>query len=158
MNNITLGARGWTFYETLGGGQGASARADGPSAVHVGMSNTRNTPVESLEWAYPMRIGEYGVRRGSGGAGEHVGGDGIVRSYVPLEPVVMTLLTERRAVAPRGAQGGADGQPGENRLQTATGTTVLPAKGRWQVHAGEVITLETPGGGGFGFVSPVSNG
>ena len=78
MNNVTLGAPGWSFYETLGGGQGGSARGDGPDAVHVGMSNTRNTPVESLERAYPLRVVEYSVRRGSGGAGASRGGDGIV--------------------------------------------------------------------------------
>ncbi len=146
MNNITIGARGWTFYETLGGGQGASALGPGPSAVHVGMSNTRNTPVESLEWAYPMRITEYARRWKSGGDGRFAGGDGVVRGYIPLEPVVVTLLTERRAIAPRGAQGGGDGACGVNRV----GDGEVPAKGRWQVGAGTAITIITPGGGGHG--------
>ncbi len=100
MNNITFGGAGWTFYETLGGGQGASARGDGPDAVHVGMSNTRNTPIEALEWAYPLRIDSYGVRRGTGGAGKHRGGDGVIRRYRVLERCTLTLLTERRTRAP----------------------------------------------------------
>lgn len=152
MNNITIGARGWTFYETIGGGQGASALADGPSAVHVGMSNTRNTPVESLEWAYPMRIAHYALRRDSGGAGAHRGGDGVVRSYVLLEPAVITLLTERRLAAPRGAAGGDDGVRGENRLYRAASghDNLLPPKGRWSLAAGDSVTLATPGGGGYG--------
>ncbi len=144
MNNITLGGRGWTFYETLGGGQGASRRGDGPSAVHVGMSNTRNTPVESLEWAYPLRVLEYARRWGSGGHGSHTGGDGVVRAYAPLEPVVVTLLTERRHVAPRGVYGGGDGAVGMNELNGAA----LSSKGRWTMEAGAIISLRTPGGGG----------
>jgi len=146
MNNITLGARGWTFYETLGGGQGASRRGDGPSAVHVGMSNTRNTPVESLEWAYPLRVLEYARRWGSGGSGAHRGGDGVLRIYTPLEPVTVTLLTERRRRAPRGVQGGNDGAVGLNELDGVA----LPAKGRWSISSGKNISLRTPGGGGFG--------
>jgi N-methylhydantoinase B len=145
MNNLTIGARGWTFYETLGGGQGASARGPGPSAVHVGMSNTRNTPVESLEWAYPLRVLTYALREGSGGAGVHHGGDGVIRAYQPLVPAALTLLTERRLLAPPGIQGGEPGACGVNTL----GDTVLPAKGRWQLEAGEVVTVFTPGGGGW---------
>ncbi len=152
MNNITIGASGWTFYETLGGGQGASVRGAGPSAVHVGMSNTRNTPVESLEWAYPLRVREYAVRWGSGGAGAHHGGDGVLRTYQPLEAAVVTLLTERRELAPRGANGGGNGARGENTLEGAP----LAAKGRWHVAADAQIRLATPGGGGFG-VEEISN-
>jgi N-methylhydantoinase B len=146
MNNVTFGGAGWTFYETLGGGQGASARGPGPSAVHVGMSNTRNTPVESLETAYPIRIDEYAVRRGSGGAGRHAGGDGVVRRYRVLEPCTATLLTERRRHAPRGAHGGADGARGRNLLNGRE----LPAKCRVELRPGDVLTIETPGGGGWG--------
>lgn len=146
MNNVTLGAPGWSFYETLGGGQGASRRGHGPDAVHVGMSNTRNTPVESLERAYPLRVTEYAVRRGSGGAGHFHGGDGVVRRYQALVPCTATLLTERRLVAPPGANGGHAAQPGVNRLND----TVLPAKTRVTMQAGDVLTLETPGGGGWG--------
>ena len=146
MNNITLGATGWSFYETLGGGQGASERGDGPSAVHVGMSNTRNTPIESLERAYPLRIDRYEVRRGSGGNGEHKGGDGVTRSYRAMVECTATLLTERRAVAPPGARGGAAGGTGRNSLNGET----LPAKCRVTLRAGDVLTIETPGGGGYG--------
>ena len=146
MNNITFGGAGWTFYETLGGGQGASARGPGPDAVHVGMSNTRNTPIESLERAYPIVLERYAVRRGSGGTGTHRGGDGVVRAYRVLAPCTVTLLTERRARAPRGAAGGADGAVGENRLNGEA----LPAKCRRTLHPGDVVELHTPGGGGWG--------
>jgi N-methylhydantoinase B len=146
MNNVTFGGRGWTFYETLGGGQGATAHADGPSAVHVGMSNTLNTPVESLERAYPIRIEEYAIRRESGGDGTHRGGDGVVRRYRVLEPCTVTLLTERRRHAPRGAAGGQDGARGRNLLNDRE----LPAKCRVELAPGDVLTIETPGGGGYG--------
>jgi N-methylhydantoinase B len=146
MNNITFGGPRWTFYETLGGGQGASAKGDGPSGVHVGMSNTLNTPVESLERAYPLRVDSYSLRSESGGAGRHRGGDGIVRQYRVLEPCTVTLLTERRRHAPRGAHGGADGSSGNNLLNGNR----IPAKTRIELKSGDVVTLETPGGGGFG--------
>ncbi|HVZ78363.1 MAG TPA: hydantoinase B/oxoprolinase family protein [Gemmatimonadaceae bacterium] len=146
MNNVTFGGAGWTFYETLGGGQGASEAGDGPDAVHVGMSNTLNTPVESLENAYPLRIEEYAVRRASGGEGRHRGGDGVVRRYRALQPCTVTLLTERRTRAPRGAAGGRDGAPGRNLLNDRE----LPAKCRVELVPGDVVTLETPGGGGYG--------
>lgn len=146
MNNITFGGAGWTFYETLGGGQGASAKGDGPDAVHVGMSNTLNTPIESLETAYPLRVDEYAVRRGSGGTGAHRGGDGVVRRYRALERCTATLLTERRCTAPHGAAGGGDGMHGRNSLNGET----IPAKCRIELKAGDVVTVETPGGGGYG--------
>jgi N-methylhydantoinase B len=146
MNNITFGGDGWTFYETLGGGQGASARGTGPSAVHVGMSNTRNTPIESLERSYPMEVAEYRIRRGSGGGGAHRGGDGLVRRYRVLERCTVTLVTERRARAPRGAMGGDDGSAGVNRLNGRP----LPAKCRMELQPGDEVTIETPGGGGWG--------
>ena len=146
MNNVTFGGAGWTFYETLGGGQGASDRGPGPSAVHVGMSNTRNTPIEALEQAYPIRIDEYSVRRGSGGTGAHVGGSGVVRRYRVLERCTVTLLSERRVRAPRGSHGGGDGAPGRNLLNGEP----LPAKCRRELQPGDVLTIETPGGGGYG--------
>jgi N-methylhydantoinase B len=146
MNNITFGGDGWTFYETLGGGQGASSRGPGPSAVHVGMSNTRNTPIESLEWSLPLRIVEYAVRRGSGGGGAARGGDGVVRRYRALQPCTVTLLTERRRRAPRGAAGGHPGLVGHNALNGRP----LPAKCRVEMVPGDVLTIETPGGGGYG--------
>jgi N-methylhydantoinase B len=146
MNNVTFGGAGWTFYETLGGGQGATSRGDAPSAVHVTMSNTRNTPIESLEHAYPIRVDQYAVRRNSGGAGKHRGGDGVIRSYRVLEPCTATLLTERRRYAPRGAAGGAAGTPGRNSLNGKP----LPAKCRVELVPGDVLMIETPGGGGWG--------
>ena len=157
MNNITFGgdvaanADGqdggrWTFYETLGGGQGASSRGPGPTGVHVGMSNTLNTPVEALERAYPLRIERYAVRAGSGGKGRHDGGDGIVREYRALAPCTVTLLTERRSRAPQGANGGADGAVGRNGIDGRA----VPAKCTLAVANGEVVRIETPGGGGWG--------
>lgn len=146
MNNVTFGGRGWTFYETLGGGQGASAKGPGPSGVHVGMSNTRNTPIESLEHAYPIVIERYALREGSGGAGQHRGGEGVIRRYRVLEPCTVTLLTERRARAPKGAHGGGDGACGENLLNGAP----LPAKCRRALQPGDVLEIRTPGGGGWG--------
>ena len=149
MNNVTFGGAGWTFYETLGGGQGASARGPGPDAVHVGMSNTLNTPVEALEHAYPIRIEEYALRCQSGGAGAHRGGNGVVRRYRVLQPCTVTLLTERRRYAPRGADGGGDGAPGRNLLDGQP----LPAKCRLELTAGSVLSIETPGGGGWGMAT-----
>ncbi len=146
MNNVTFGGAGWTFYETLGGGQGASASGDGPSAVHVGMSNTLNTPVESLERSTPLRVDHYALRRGSGGAGTSRGGDGVVRAYRATAPCTVTLLTERRRHAPAGLRGGADGMPGRNLLNDEP----LPAKCRVALKAGDVVRIETPGGGGYG--------
>jgi N-methylhydantoinase B len=150
MNNLTLAGgddgAGFTYYETLGGGQGACADADGPSAVHVAMSNTLNTPVEALEVDFPVRIRRLGVRRGSGGAGAHRGGDGIVREIEALEPISFSLITERRSAGPRGRCGGADGEPGRNSLNGEE----LPAKTGGEMAAGDVLSVETPGGGGFG--------
>ena len=146
MNNVTFGGDGWTFYETLGGGQGASEAGDGPSGVHVGMSNTLNTPVESLERSTPLRIERYALRENSGGAGKHRGGEGVMRSYRATAPCTVTLLTERRRYAPRGVHGGGDGDVGRNLLNGRA----LPAKCRVALQAGDIITIETPGGGGFG--------
>ncbi len=146
MNNVTFGGSGWTFYETLGGGQGASARGPGPDAVHVGMSNTRNTPIESLERAYPIRIDEYAIRRGSGGRGTHRGGDGVVRRYRVLERCTVTLVTERRRHQPAGAAGGGDGACGVNLLNGVP----IPAKCRIELNPGDVVSVLTPGGGGWG--------
>ena len=146
MNNVTFGGPAWTFYETLGGGQGATARGAGPSAVHVGMSNTLNTPVESLERATPLRIDRYALRDGSRGTGAFAGGEGIVRAYRATAACTVTLLTERRRYAPRGVHGGGDGAPGRNLLNGQP----LPAKCRRTLAPGDVVTIETPGGGGYG--------
>ena len=112
MNNVVFGNDRFTYYETIGGGQGACPHADGPSGVHVAMSNTFNTPAEALELSYPLRVERYELRLGSGGDGRHRGGDGVVRELRILERCRLSLLTQRRAVAPRGARGGEDGLPG----------------------------------------------
>jgi N-methylhydantoinase B len=146
MNNLTLAGEGFTYYETVGGGQGACPDADGPSAVHVAMSNTLNTPVEALETEYPVRVRELGLRRGSGGGGRHRGGDGIVREVEALQPMRFTLITERRRHAPRGRDGGSNGEPGRNLLNGGE----LPAKAEAELQPGDRLRMETPGGGGFG--------
>jgi N-methylhydantoinase B len=146
MNNLTLAAQEWTYYETIGGGQGACPDADGPSAIHVAMSNTLNTPIEALETEYPVRVRELSVRRGSGAEGRTCGGDGIVREIEALEPMRFTLLTERRRHAPRGRDGGADGEPGRNLLNGAE----LAAKCAGTLAVGDRLRIETPGGGGHG--------
>jgi N-methylhydantoinase B len=152
MNNVTLGNDRFTYYETIGGGQGACPDADGPSAVHVAMSNTYNTPAEALELAYPLRVERYELRRGSGGAGLHRGGDGVVRELRILEPCRLSLLTQRRALAPRGARGGADGLPGRTFLNGME----LPAIANLDLQAGDLLRIETPGGGGW--ASPARGG
>jgi N-methylhydantoinase B len=146
MNNLTLGDDAFTYYETLGGGQGACANADGPSGVHVAMSNTLNTPVEALELEFPLRVTEYGLRRGSGGAGRFRGGDGVVRELEALVPMAFSLLTERRRHAPPGADGGEPGARGRNLLDGRE----LPPKARGELAAGQRLRIETPGGGGRG--------
>jgi N-methylhydantoinase B len=146
MNNLTLGNERFTYYETLGGGQGACPGADGPSAVHVAMSNTLNTPVEALELEFPLRAVEYAIRRGSGGAGKWRGGDGVVREVEALEPMDYSLITERRRHAPPGSDGGSPGRPGRNLLNGGE----LPAKAAGSLRAGDRLRIETPGGGGHG--------
>ena len=153
MNNLTLGSPdgGFTYYETLGGGQGACPDADGPSAVHVAMSNTLNTPVEALEQEFPLRVRELSLRRGSGGEGAHRGGDGLVREVEARVPMEYSLLSERRKISPRGAAGGGAGAPGRNLLRRGGGTTEdLPAKAQGRLEAGDALRIETPGGGGYG--------
>ena len=146
MNNLTLGSDDFTYYETLGGGQGACADADGPSAVHVAMSNTLNTPIEALELEFPLRAVEYALRRGSGGAGRHRGGDGVVRELEALAEMRYSLITERRRHAPPGADGGEPGAPGRNLLNGEE----LPAKATGTLKPGDRLRMETPGGGGHG--------
>jgi N-methylhydantoinase B len=146
MNNLTLGNDDFTYYETLGGGQGACPDADGPSAVHVAMSNTLNTPVEALELEFPLRAVEYAVRRGSGGEGRHRGGDGVVRELEALADMRYSLLTERRRHRPPGADGGGAGAPGRNLLDGEE----LPAKASGALRPGDRLRIETPGGGGHG--------
>ena len=146
MNNVTLGGLGWTYYETLGGGQGAGPSGPGPSAVHAGMSNTRNTPIEVLELEYPVRVRRYALRQDSGGAGRWRGGDGVVREIELLAAAEASILSERRRHAPAGVAGGLDGAVGRNLLNGST----LPAKTNLPIASGDVLTIETPGGGGWG--------
>jgi N-methylhydantoinase B len=149
MNNLTLAGEvngGWTYYETLGGGQGACPDADGPSAVHVAMSNTLNTPVESLETEFPLRVRELSLRRGSGGNGHYRGGDGISRELEALQPMRYTLITERRRHPPRGRGGGGDGEPGRNLLNGGQ----IGSKTEGALRPGDRLRIETPGGGGYG--------
>lgn len=184
MNNVIFGTGDWVYYETLGGGQGASARGPGPSGVHVGMSNTRNTPIEVLEMELPLRVEEYALRRGSGGAGSRRtprgqdaetgeqtprrqdaagsaqtprrpdaqeqqgfrGGDGVIRQMRVLELCSLSLITERRRLAPKGARGGGDALAGRNLVN---GAEVGP-KVALDLAAGDVVRIETPGGGGYG--------
>jgi N-methylhydantoinase B len=146
MNNLTLAGEGFTYYETIGGGQGACPEADGPDAVHVAMSNTLNTPVEALETELPLRVTELSVRRGSGGAGRHRGGDGIVREIEALAPMRYSLIAERRRHAPRGREGGEPGAPGRDSLNGEP----IDGKSAGALGAGDRLRIETPGGGGYG--------
>jgi N-methylhydantoinase B len=146
MNNTIIGGPGWTYYETIGGGQGASEKGPGPSGVHVGMSNTLNTPTEAFEMEYPMRVERYELLYGSGGSGKHRGGDGIVRSVRVLQPASLSLLTDRRRHPPRGVEDGEPGAVGENLLNDEE----LPPKVSRELKEGDVVTVKTPGGGGYG--------
>ena len=146
MNNVTLGNDAFTYYETIGGGQGACPNAPGPSAVHVAMSNTLSTPTEALELAYPLRVERHGLRLGSGGAGRHPGGDGVVRELRVLERCRLSILSERRLRAPQGRDGGEAGMRGRNLLNGQE----LPPKTTRALDRGDVVRIETPGGGGYG--------
>jgi N-methylhydantoinase B len=146
MNNLTLGSDEFTYYETLGGGQGACPDADGPSAVHVAMSNTLNTPLEALELEFPLRAVEYALRRGSGGDGAQRGGDGVVRELEALAEMRYSLITERRRHPPPGAEGGKPGAPGRNLVNGEE----LPPKSSGTLRPGDRLRIETPGGGGHG--------
>jgi N-methylhydantoinase B len=151
MNNLTLSGDGWTYYETLGGGQGACPGADGPSAVHVAMSNTLNTPIEALETDFPLLVRELSIRRESGGAGRQGGGEGIVRELEAREPMRYTLIAERRRHSPAGREGGGPGAPGRDLLRGDP----IAAKSEGELAAGDRLRIETPGGGGHG---PPTNG
>jgi N-methylhydantoinase B len=146
MNNLTLSGEDFTYYETLGGGQGACPDTAGPSAIHVAMSNTLNTPVEALESEFPLRVRELSLRRGSGGDGVHRGGDGIVREIEALALISYSLISERRRHPPSGRDGGGDGAPGRN-LRNGE---LLPGKTEGELARGDSIRVETPGGGGHG--------
>jgi N-methylhydantoinase B len=146
MNNVVIGSQDVVYYETIGGGQGACSDADGPSGVHVAMSNTLNTPVEALELEFPLRIVEYSQRRGSGGKGRNRGGDGVIREIEATEPLRFSLLTERRRHRPPAAEGGRPGESGRNLLDGEE----LEAKASGELRPGQRLRIETPGGGGYG--------
>jgi len=156
MNNVTLGGtdprtgRPFAYYETIGGGMGGRNGRPGISGVHTHMSNTRNTPVEAIERYLPVRIRQYALRRGSGGAGRFAGGEGIVREYEALTDTDVTVLSERRVGRPYGAQGGGPGATGRNTLTRDGETTVLPGKVHLQLKPGDRLRIESPGGGGYG--------
>ena len=139
----------FAYYETIGGGAGAGPGGDGASGIHVHMSNTRNTPIEALEYSFPIRIEAYYLRRGSGGRGRHAGGEGLVRAIRFLSPATATLTTERRRRAPYGLAGGEPGAPGRNILIRDGETSELPGKTTLAVQPGDMLRLETPGGGGW---------
>ena len=154
MNNFTVGGshggEQFVYYETLGGGHGASSRGDGLSGRHCHMTNTLNTPVEALEYSYPLRVLRYQLRDGSGGAGRHRGGDGIVREYEMLVPATATVNAERRRRAPYGIHGGAPGKRGLNRFLRSGAAEVVSGKHTAHLEAGDRVVIETPGGGGWG--------
>jgi N-methylhydantoinase B len=156
MSNLSIGGydpergRNFAYYETIAGGMGARPTRDGMDAVQTHMTNTRNTPIEALEHAYPLRVIRYGIRRGSGGKGRYRGGDGIRRDIVLLSDATVGLLSDRRRFRPFGLQGGESGLAGESILVTPGGERPLGSKFNIQVRAGDIISIRTPGGGGYG--------
>jgi 5-oxoprolinase (ATP-hydrolysing) len=151
MNNVAFGDERFGYYETLGGGAGAGQGFDGASGVHTHMTNTRITDAEVLESRHPVRIVEFSLRRGSGGAGRWRGGDGLVRRYRFLAPLRASLLGERRTTAPYGLAGGAPGRPGRHAVVRADGRVEeLPHRASVALDAGDELVIETPGGGGYG--------
>ncbi len=168
MNNVTIGgqsllsvtggkakgeSRPFTYYETIGGGMGARPNSDGPSALHSHMTNTLNTPIEALEYAYPLRVLRYEIRKGSGGKGKFRGGDGIVRELQVLNYCQVTLLTDRRKFPPYGLDGGEPGKTGTNLLIRGEEEMPLPGKGCADLQPGDILSISTPGGGGYGVKS-----
>jgi N-methylhydantoinase B/oxoprolinase/acetone carboxylase alpha subunit len=156
MNNLSFG--GWdarhqqqfAYYETIAGGMGASAKGPGESAIHTHMTNSWNTPIEAFERQYPLRVNRYQVRRGSSGLGKHAGGDGIVREIEFLTPCDVTILSDRRSRGPYGLAGGHAGAPGRNTLMRAGKRLPVRAKANFMTRAGDILRIETPGGGGWG--------
>ncbi len=153
MNNIAMGAhansqgeQAWSYYETIAGGAGASAQANGMSAIQTHMTNTQNTPIEVLEMNYPVRIKHYAIRANSGGVGKHIGGDGLIREFEFLKSARVTILSERRKRAPQGLLGAGDGCTGRNYLNNQ----VIDAKLSFTVGPGDCVRIETPGGGAYG--------
>jgi N-methylhydantoinase B len=156
MNNLTIGGidsrtqQEFAYYETVAGGMGARPTLDGLSAVHTHMTNSLNTPAEALEYAYPLRVRVYQVRKNSGGRGRQRGGDGVVREIETLAPARMSLLSDRRRLAPYGLDGGEAGHKGRGSIIRRGRALKITSKGSWQLEAGDRVRIETPGGGGFG--------
>jgi N-methylhydantoinase B len=159
MNNLSFGGwdtlrnRPFAYYETIAGGMGGSARGPGRSAIHTHMTNSWNTPIEAFEHEYPLRVRAYGIRGGSGGAGRHAGGDGIVRELEFLESAEVTILSDRRKRGPYGLQGGASGACGRSGTLVEGAYRELPSKTRFTIQRNERLRIETPGGGGWGRAS-----
>lgn len=157
MNNVAFGGfdpekeSRFTYYETIGGGMGASPEREGLSGVHTHMTNSLNTPMEALENYLPMRIKKYALRKGSGGKGKHKGGDGIIREYEFFVPTHVSILSERRKFSPYGVLGGENGKKGKNLLIPHKGKKIiLGSKVNQKVQPGDILRIETPGGGGYG--------
>jgi N-methylhydantoinase B len=156
MNNLTIGGidtrtgQEFSYYETVAGGAGARSEIDGMSGVHTHMTNSLNTPAEALEYAYPLRVREYRLRKGSGGKGKHRGGDGVIREIETLVPARMSILSDRRKRGPYGLQGGVDGTTGKNEIVRRGRSIKIAAKGSHELEAGDRVRIETPGGGGWG--------
>ncbi len=156
MNNLTIGgldprsAKEFSYYETVAGGMGARPSADGMSAVHTHMTNSLNTPAEALEYAYPLRVRQYSIRKGSGGKGKQKGGDGVIREIEALTPARMSLLSDRRTNRPYGLFGGEHGTAGKASIIRKGKAKAINSKGTWDLESGDRVRIETPGGGGFG--------
>jgi 5-oxoprolinase (ATP-hydrolysing) len=146
MNNLTFGSGAYAYYETIAGGAGATTRRAGASAVHTHMTNTRITDPEVLEARFPVRLLEFAIRRGSGGAGEHRGGDGVVRSFEALEAMTATILSDRRVNPPFGLAGGEPGAAGRNCVNGRS----VGGRATIELRRGDRVRIETPGGGGYG--------
>jgi len=156
MNNLTIGGFDqsrqlpFAYYETIGGGMGARPSSDGPSAIHSHMTNTLNTPIEAIEYSYPLQVIRYEIRRHSGGRGQFSGGDGIRRDIKMLTDVSISLITERRKLSPYGLNGGEPGKTGKNVLSHKDQERLLPGKGTFELQSGDILSIRTPGGGGYG--------
>jgi N-methylhydantoinase B/oxoprolinase/acetone carboxylase alpha subunit len=156
MNNVAFGGynplrkRSFAYYETIGGGMGAGSNSSGISGVHTHMTNSLNTPLESLENYLPLKISKYCLRKGSGGQGQHSGGEGIIREYEFLVPAQVTIISERRKFSPYGLQKGKSGKTGKNTLFTKGKKIPLKSKCNFNVQPGDLLRVETPGGGGYG--------
>jgi N-methylhydantoinase B len=156
MTNVTIGGidprthEPYAYYETIAGGSGACPDSNGVPGIHTHMTNSLNTPVETLEYAYPFRVRRYEYRAGSGGHGKYRGGDGLIREIELLGPAQVTLLADRRIFAPYGLAGGSEGAKGRAALIVSGKESVLEGKCNFEAPAGAVLRIETPGGGGWG--------